>query len=435
MNTPSPAPLSLRAAMRYWLRLGLISFGGPGGAIGIMHLELVERLRWIEEKRFLHALNYTMLLPGPEAQQLATYIGWLLHGRLGGLIAGILFVAPSLLMLIALAWLYLAFGEIHWVAALMYGVKPAVTAVILYAIWRIGSRVLRSVVLWGIMLAAFTGLFVLQLPFPLIILGAGVIGYVLYRMAPGWIETPSSAESGEEGSEQTVVLLRAQVIRLALAGLGLWGLVYALVYVTDTSGTLAEMAVFFTKAALLSFGGAYAVLPYVYQSAVEQFQWITAAQMLDGLALRELIPGPLVMVNSFVGFVGGWDGAWWGANQYVGSAIAAALVATWYTFLPSFLFIFIGAPYIERTRHRAAFTAPLTAITAAVVGVMLNLGVLFAGHVIWTSGWEAAPDWNMALLTGLALLALSGGKVPVVPVMVVCALTGLMLVELGGMPV
>ena len=434
MNASSGSPLSLREAMRYWLRLGLISFGGPGGAIGIMHLELVERLRWIEERRFLHALNYTMLLPGPEAQQLATYIGWLLHGRLGGLIAGILFVAPSLLMITALAWLYLAFGQIHWVAAMMYGVKPAVTAVILYAIWRIGSRVLRSVVLWGIMLAAFAGLFVLQLPFPLIILGAAAVGYLLYRIAPGWLEMPSSseAESSADGVEPTVKLSRAQVLRLVLAGIGLWALVYVLAYATDSSGTLTDMAVFFSKAALLSFGGAYAVLPYVYQSAVEQFQWITAAQMLDGLALRELIPGPLVMVTSFVGFVGGWDGAWWGAEQYVGSAIAAALVATWYTFLPSFLFIFIGAPYIERTRHRAAFTAPLTAITAAVVGVMLNLGVLFAGHVIWTQGWEAAPDWNMALLTGLALLALSGGKVPVVPVMVVCALTGLMLVELGA---
>ncbi len=433
MNTSPEARIDFWKAMRYWLRLGFISFGGPGGAIGVMHLELVERLRWIEERRFLHALNYTMLLPGPEAQQLATYIGWLLHGRLGGLVAGILFVAPSLLMIIALAWLYLAFGEVGWIAAMLYGVKPAVTAVILFAIWRIGSRVLRSWVLWVIMLAAFAGLFVLHLPFPLIILGAGIIGYLLHHVAPSWIAAPSDeAEQLDSAEAETVTQMsRAQLIKLCLAGGALWLGVYVAVQVLDGSGVLADMAIFFSKAAVLSFGGAYAVLPYVYQSAVEHFQWITAAQMMDGLALRELIPGPLVMITSFVGFVGGWEGAWWGTEHYVSSAIAAALVATWYTFLPSFLFIFIGAPYIERTRNQSAFTAPLTAITAAVVGVMLNLAVLFAGHVIWTSGWEAPPDLNMALLTGLALLALSGGKVPVVPVLVVCALTGVMLVELG----
>ncbi len=428
-------PLSMWRAMRYWLRLGLISFGGPGGAIGIMHLELVERLRWISERRFLHALNYTMVLPGPEAQQLATYIGWLLHGRLGGLIAGVLFVAPSLLMIAALAWLYLAYGEVAWVAALLYGVKPAVTAVILYAIWRIGRRVLRNAPLWGVMLAAFAGLFVLHLPFPLIIVSAGVLGWCANRWASAWVRLPDAdAAEQEEGdaSAASVAISRGQVVRLLGAGAGLWAAVYLAAHALDASGALADMAVFFSKAAVLSFGGAYAVLPYVYQSAVEHYQWLTAAQMIDGLALRELIPGPLVMITSFVAFVGGFEGQLLGPDRPWTAGMLAAAVAAWYTFLPSFLFIFVGAPYIEKTRHRPAFTAPLTAITAAVVGVMLNLAVMFAGHVIWTQGWEAVPDLNMALMTGLALLALSAGRVPVVPVLLVCAATGVLLTWLGA---
>ena len=422
--------------MRYWLRLGLISFGGPGGAIGIMHLELVERLRWISERRFLHALNYTMVLPGPEAQQLATYVGWLLHGKVGGLIAGILFVAPSLLMVMALAWLYLEFGDISWVSALLYGVKPAVTAVILYAIWRIGRRVMRNVLLWTVMLAAFAGLYVFHLPFPLIIISAGVLGWLAHRVKPAWVALSDSgaAVEGEDGFVSALTITRRGVLGLFIAGIGLWVGVYAIAYLLDGSGALTDMAVFFSKAAVLSFGGAYAVLPYVYQSAVEHFQWITASQMIDGLALRELIPGPLVMITSFVGFVGGWEGQLLGPDRAVQAGILAAAVAAWYTFLPSFLFIFIGAPYIERTRHRPAFTAPLTAITAAVVGVMLNLAATFAGHVIWTHGWEAPPDLNMVLMTGLALLALSAGRVSVVPVLVTCALTGVLLVELGSMP-
>lgn len=430
-----PTSLSLWQAMRYWLRLGLVSFGGPGGAIGIMHLELVERLRWISEPRFLHALNYTMVLPGPEAQQLATYIGWLLHGRLGGLIAGILFVAPSLLMIVVLAWLYLAFGDIEWVAASLYGVKPAVTAVILYAIWRIGRRVMRNALLWAVMLAAFSGLYVFHLPFPLIIISAGVLGWLVHWVKPAWVapSDPQTATADEDNFASALSITRRGVLWLCVAGAGLWVGVYVVAHLIDDGGTLTDMSVFFSKAAVLSFGGAYAVLPYVYQSAVEHFQWITAAQMIDGLALRELIPGPLVMITSFVGFVGGWEGQLLGPDQMVGAGILAAAIAAWYTFLPSFLFIFIGAPYIEQTRHRPAFTAPLTAITAAVVGVMLNLAVMFAGHVIWTHGWEAPPDFNMVLMTGLALLALSAGRVPVVPVMVTCALTGILLTELGSM--
>ena len=430
----APASLGLWQAMRYWLRLGFVSFGGPGGAIGIMHLELVERLRWISERRFLHALNYTMVLPGPEAQQLATYIGWLLHGKLGGLIAGVLFVAPSLLMIVALAWLYLEFGEIGWVAALLYGVKPAVTAVIFYAIWRIGRRVVRNALLWMVMLAAFAGLYVFHLPFPLIIISAGMLGWLVHHARPAWVTSPDAETEAthDDGFVSALSISRRGVFWLCVAGAALWAAVYAAAHLVDDSGTLTDMSVFFSKAAVLSFGGAYAVLPYVYQSAVEHFQWITAAQMIDGLALRELIPGPLVMITSFVAFVGGWEGQLLGPDRLMEAGTLAAAVAAWYTFLPSFLFIFIGAPYIEKTRHRPAFTAPLTAITAAVVGVMLNLGVTFAGHVVWTHGWEAPPDWNMVLMAGLALLAISAGRVPVVPVLVTCALTGVLLVELGS---
>ena len=424
---PSPAP-SLHRAMGYWLRLGFISFGGPGGAIGVMHLELVERLRWIPEKRFLHALNYTLVLPGPEAQQLATYIGWLLHGRLGGLIAGILFIVPSLIMISALAWLYLVFGNIDWVEALLYGVKPAVTAVILFTLWRIGQRVLHHRLLWVIAVAAFAGLYVLNLPFPLIIISAAVIGGLAHRLGvSGLIPSGSKEAAAPSVAEPALMLTRRDALGLALLGAGLWFAMYFAARAIDGSGLLGDLSMFFSKAAVLSFGGAYAVLPYVYQSAVEHFGWITAIQMIDGLALRELIPGPLVVITSFVGFVAGWEAPFLGTDHRAAAAILAAFVAAWYTFLPSFLFIFVGAPFIETTRHRPAFTAPLTAVTAAVVGVILNLAVVFGGHVIWPDGWSGAMDANLALMTGLALLALSKGKVPMVPVLVTCALTGVML--------
>ena len=429
----SPARPGRARAMRYWLRLGLLSFGGPGGAIGVMHLELVERLRWISERRFLHALNYTMLLPGPEAQQLATYVGWLLHGRLGGLVAGALFVLPSLAMIIALAWLYLAYGEVGWVAALLSGVKPAVTAVILCAIWRIGRRTLRRPLLWAAAAAAFLGLFAFGLPFPLVILAAGALGAAAHRYAPGWIAAPAEeGAAGDEAGGGGAALTRAQAARILALGAALWLAAYAAARGLDGSGMLAAMAAFFSKAAVLSFGGAYAVLPYVHQVAVEQLQWVTAAQMIDGLALRELIPGPLVLIGSFVAFIGGHEAELLGAERAAAAGAAAALVAAWFTFLPSFLFIFVGAPLIERLRGRPALTAPLRVITAAVVGVMLNLAAHFAGHVVWTGGWDAPPDWGMALMTGLALLALTAGRVPMVPVLLTCAATGVLLAELGA---
>lgn len=425
---------TLRRAMRYWLRLGFLSFGGPGGAIGIMHLDLVERLRWIPERRFLHALNYTMVLPGPEAQQLATYIGWLLHGRLGGLIAGILFVLPSLVMIIVLAWLYRTYGEVPWVAALLYGVKPAVLAVLLCAIWRIGSRVLHSPLLWAVAVAAFVALFLFGVAFPLVILAALLVGVLLARTAPSMLgpQSPEKEDESLAATDAPLHLPPGQMARLFAIGVVLWLGVYGLASAIDGSGTLTDMAEFFSKAAVLSFGGAYAVLPYVYQSAVEQYQWLTAAQMIDGLALRELIPGPLVLVTSFVGYLGGHDAQFLGAGSETPAAVIAALVAAWYTFLPSFLFIFIGAPLIERTRNQPALALPLASVTAAVVGVMLSLAATFAGHVVWIGGWDQAPDLPMGLMTVLALLAMTGGRVPMVPVLATCAGTGVLLKFLGA---
>ena len=430
-----PTSLSLWQAMRYWLRLGLVSFGGPGGAIGIMHLELVERLRWISEPRFLHALNYTMVLPGPEAQQLATYIGWLLHGRLGGLIAGILFVAPSLLMIVVLAWLYLAFGDIEWVAASLYGVKPAVTAVILYAIWRIGRRVMRNALLWAVMIAAFAGLYVFHLPFPLIIISAGGSGLV---GALGQARLGRAVRSSNRNGGRRQFRIRAfnHPARSPVAVCGRSRFVDRSVcdcpFDRRQRHTDGHVGVFqqgrcpvfrrCLRGSSLRISERGRTFPMDYGRPDDRR---TCVAGIDSWAAGD--------DHLLRRFRRGWEGQLLGPDQMVAAGILAAAVAAWYTFLPSFLFIFIGAPYIEQTRHRPAFTAPLTAITAAVVGVMLNLAVMFAGHVIWTHGWEAPPDFNMVLMTGLALLALSAGRVPVVPVMVTCALTGILLTELGPM--
>lgn len=352
-----PPPVSLMTAFLYWLKLGFISFGGPAGQISMMHTELVERRRWISEHRFLHALNYTMVLPGPEAQQLATYIGWLMHGTLGGIMAGTLFVLPSLAILMGLTWVYLVYGDTALVAGILYGIKPAVTAIVVFAAYRIGSRALRNGTLWA--------------------LAEGAL-YLIY----GW------------------------------------------------QGPLTQMGWFITKAALVTFGGAYAVLPYVYQGGVEHYQWLTGTQMIDGLALGETTPGPLIMIVAFVGFVGGWTREIFVPDSLALAGAAGASVATLFTFLPSFLFILIGAPAVEASRHDLKFTAPLTGITAAVVGVIINLAVFFAWHVLWPDGTDAAPfsgrfEWFSLLITIGAFLALWRYKVGIIPVLGACSAVGL----------
>jgi chromate transporter len=438
--TPSPPPeVSLGVALRFWLKLGFISFGGPAGQIAIMHAELVERRRWISERRFLHALNYCMLLPGPEAQQLATYLGWLMHRSWGGLIAGALFVLPSLFILIALSWVYVRFGDVPLVAGLFYGIKPAVTAVVLHAAHRIGTRALKNRWMWGLAAASFVAIFAFETPFPAIVLAAGLIGVLGARRWPEVFALGGGHAAAEADYGPALIddhtppppharFSRARLLRVLGTGLGLWVAAMAvLVAAQGLQGTLTQMGLFFTQAALLTFGGAYAVLPYVYQGAVETHQWLSGPQMIDGLALGETTPGPLIMVVAFVGFLGGWAKQVLGPEAlFLGGALAAAVV-TFFTFLPSFVFILAGGPVVEATHGRLGFTAPLSAITAAVVGVILNLALFFAHHVLWPQGFGGRFDAVAAALTLAAAGALFRFKVGVVPLLAGCALAGLLI--------
>ena len=432
----APPPVSFAQALRFWLKLGFISFGGPAGQIAIMHTELVERRRWISEQRFLHALNYCMLLPGPEAQQLATYIGWLLHRSWGGIVAGALFVLPSLFILIALSWIYLRFGDVPVVAGIFYGIKPAVTALVLHAAHRIGTRALKNRWMWGIAAAAFVAIFAFDTPFPAIVAAAGVIGWLGARRWPGVFalggHSAAKANYGpaliDDGTPTPAHarFTRARLARVLAAGGALWALGMAALLATQgLEGTLTQMGWFFTKAALLTFGGAYAVLPYVYQGAVEHQQWLSGPQMIDGLALGETTPGPLIMVVAFVGFVGGWGRQVLGPDAlFLGGALAASVV-TFFTFLPSFVFILAGGPAVEATRGRLGFTAPLSAITAAVVGVIVNLALFFAWHVLWPQGFGGRFDIVSAVIALAAAMALFRFKLGVLPLLAACACAGL----------
>jgi chromate transporter len=439
-----PAPVSFRDALVFWLKLGFISFGGPAGQISMMHQELVERRRWISERRFLHALNFCMMLPGPEAQQLATYIGWLMHRSAGGIVAGGLFVLPSLLILITLSWIYLAFGESGLVAGLFYGIKPAVTAIVAQAAYRIGSRALKNRVLWGIAVVAFLAFFALGLPFPLIVAAAALVGYLGGRIAPETFRVGGGHGAAVKSFGRAFIdddmpvpdharFCWAGLLRIVVAGALLWlipmGLLVAL---NGWSHTLTQMAWFFTKAALLTFGGAYAVLPYVYQGAVEHFAWLNPAQMIDGLALGETTPGPLIMVVAFVGFVGGYVKAVFGPDSLFLAGAVAATVVTWFTFLPSFLFILAGGPLVESTRNDLKFTGPLTAISAAVVGVILNLALFFASHVLWPKGFSGPFERVSAGIALAAAIALFRFRRSVIEVIGMCALLGLALRLVGG---
>ena len=431
--------VSFWQAFMFWLKLGFISFGGPAGQIALMHEELVVRRKWLSEKRFLHALNYCMVLPGPEAQQLATYIGWLMHKTRGGVAAGVLFVLPSLFLLIGLSWLYIAYGQVTWVAGLFYGIKPAVAAIVLQAAYRIGSRVLHNNLLWTIAIASFMAIFALNVPFPLIVLAAAIIGFVGGRLSPASLrmggghtavavstvnaligdDTPTPSHAVFTWKRLWQVLLAATVLWLVPMGL--------LMFQFGWDHTLTQMSWFFTKAALLTFGGAYAVLPYVFQGAVEQFGWVTATQMMDGLALGETTPGPLIMVVAFVGFVGAYAQALLGPDSlFLAGALAATLV-TWFTFLPSFIFILAGGPFVESTQNDLKFTAPLTAITAAVVGVIFNLALFFGYHTVWPQGFGAPLDITSALIAIAAAIALLKYKLNVMQVIAVCGLVGVLI--------
>jgi chromate transporter len=433
----APAAPTLKQAFWYWLKLGFISFGGPAGQIAIMHKDLVEDRRWISEQRFLHALNYCMVLPGPEAQQLATYIGWLMHKTRGGLIAGGLFVLPSLLILMVLSYIYMRFGSTPTVAGVLYGIKPAVVAIVLFAAYRIGSRALKNKALWAIAATSFLAITVLKLPFPLIIIAAALIGYLGNRFVPTLFagsghkavdkhygkaviddDTPTPAHA--HFSWRGFVQFLAIGIAIWLAGMA------ALTAIFGWQAVYTQMAWFFTKAALLTFGGAYAVLPYVYQGAVTHYAWLTPTQMMDGLALGETTPGPLIMVVAFVGFVGGWQQA--AMYSPLVSAVIAACVVTFFTFLPSFIFIFMGAPFIESTKNNLKLNAPLTAITASVVGVIVALALYFAIQVFLPKGFVAKSayfDWLAALAAALGFVALFKFKVNTIKLIGVFALLGL----------
>jgi chromate transporter len=440
--TEPPASVRLSEAIWYWLKLGFVSFGGPAGQISLMHYELVERRRWISERRFLHALNYCMVLPGPEAQQLATYIGWLMHRTLGGLVAGGLFVLPSFFILVTLTWIYLELGQVPAVAGFLYGIKPAVTAIVLFAAYRIGSRALQNAALWAIAAAAFVAIFFFHVAFPAIVITAAIAGYVGGRLAPE--KFASGGRHGDAVQRYGAALIDdhtpppphahhrwGRFAGVLATFLAVWlTAIAAVIDVFGADGTYARMGWFFTKAAFLTFGGAYAVLPYVYQGGVETYGWLSATQMIDGLALGETTPGPLIMIVTFVGFVGGWNKAVFGPDTLLLAGLGGAAVATLFTFLPSFLFILAGGPLVESTHGNVKLAATLTGITAAVVGVVLNLAAFFAWHVLWPHASVPEPfagpfDWFALVVTFAALAALYRFKAGMIPVILGCGAAGL----------
>ena len=435
----------LTEALWFWAKLGFISFGGPAGQIAVLHTELVEKRRWISERRFLHALNYCMLLPGPEAQQLVTYIGWLMHRSVGGILAGVLFVLPSLLILIGLGWVYLTFGQTPWIAALFFGIKPAVTAIVLCAALKIGRRAITHRALWLITALSFIAIFIFNVPFPIIVICAALIGVWGGKKYPAIFSPKAHAVDTVNAQEKNSAIIDdatptpehaifsvQSTVKKGAVGALLWTLpIAALILFFGWTALYPQLAWFFTKAALLTFGGAYAVLPYVYQGAVEHYQWVTASQMIDGLALGEATPGPLIMVLAFVAYIAGHVQATLGPDLAFWSGALAACIATWFTFLPSFLFILIGGPLIESTHGKLGFTAPLTAITAAVVGVIVNLGLFFAYHVFFPTGFAGSVSAPSVFICAAAAIALIRFQLGIMTVLAGAALTGLFLGWLG----
>jgi chromate transporter len=426
-------------ALRFWVKLGFISFGGPAGQIAIMHRELVERRRWVSEERFLHALNYCMLLPGPEAQQLAIYIGWLLHRTTGGIVAGAFFVIPSIFILLTLSYIYAAYGQVAAVAGVLAGFKPVVVAIVVEAVLKIGGRALKRSVHYLIAALSFIGIYFLHLPFPMIVLAAGLVGLAFTRY---WPERAPEKIAAEKREWQTVIdddtpppphtlPSRQRALRTLGVGIVLWALPFAAIVAWRGWSSLHAQAYrFFTQAALVTFGGAYAVLAYVTQAAVANYGWLTQSQAVDGLALAETTPGPLIMVLQFIGFMAGWNQPQGLTSTF--SAVSVALVTTYTTFLPCFIFIFLGAPYIELLRNNEHLKAALSSITAAVVGVILNLALVFGASVIWPGGLAGGTNWFAAVMSVAALLALYNFKLDVLWVVLAGGLIGLGHALLSG---
>ena len=423
MSTPSSRP-TLREATRFWFKLGCISFGGPAGQIAIMQTELVERRKWIDQDRFMHALNFCMLLPGPEAQQLATYCGWLLHRTWGGIIAGALFVLPSAVLLWALSTIYVLYGSVPVVAGIFDGLKPAVLAIVVAALIRIGKKALRTTLLLGLAAAAFGGIFFLKVPFPVIVFGAALIGTIVARVRPDWLALSPAKSSSPTDLDAGPPTARFHGLRVLGFGLPLWAApVLASFLIFGPGNTFTAIGTFFSKAAMVTFGGAYAVLPYVAQQAVERYAWLAAPQMLDGLAFAETTPGPLVMVLQFVGYMAGWNHP--GALSPLAAATLGAGLATWTTFVPCFIWIFLGAPYVERLRGNRLVDGALRAVTGAVVGVILNLAIWFALPVLGIAAGRI--DALAGLILVASLIALVRFKVDML--WVIAGAAGLGLIE------
>jgi chromate transporter len=446
--------VSLREALRVWLRVAMLSFGGPAGQIAVMHRILVEEKRWISEARFLHALNYCMLLPGPEAQQLATYIGWLMHRTLGGILAGGLFVVPGIVSIMALSYVYAAFGSVPAVAALFFGLKAAVLAIVLEAVFRIGRRALKGPVTVTLAALAFIGIFFLDIPFPVIVFGAAFVGFAAQMAGIRGLPTSGGHGSGKTGTDETSLgedmpeHARPSIPRaLAVSAvwLALWLIpVGALIISLGTGNVFSQIALFFSKMALVTFGGAYAVLAYVAQQAVDTYGWLRPGEMLDGLGMAETTPGPLIMVLQFVGFMAAYRAP--GALSPMLAGTLGGLLATWVTFTPCFLWIFLGAPFIETLRGNKALNAALSAITAAVVGVILNLAIWFAIHTVFHETIPVrlfplafdAPDvtsadpWALALALAAAI-AIFRFKAGMIPTLASCCAAGVVLFLAGAL--
>lgn len=454
-SVSEPVAPTFAEAVRVWAKIGLLGFGGPAGQIALMHKELVEDRRWIGEQRFLHALNYCMLLPGPEAQQLATYIGWLLHRTKGGLAAGLLFILPGVLVMLGLSILYVFYRHVPLIDALFFGIKAAVLAVVVEAVLRIGRRALKNGVMIGIAVAAFIGIYVFRIPFPFIILAAGLVGWLGGRQAPEiFLAGGNGSGKGVASDFKGVVDImfeRGELThanpswRRAMSVLAIWlpiwlGPVLLLWVLTGSSSVWTQAGTFFSTMAVVTFGGAYAVLAYVAQSAVETYHWLVPGEMIDGLGLAETTPGPLIMVLQFVGFLAAYRAP--GALDPVLAGTLGALLTTWVTFAPCFLWIFLGAPYVEALRGNRVISSALSAITAAVVGVIMNLALWFALHVVFRRvetidlfGIGFGPDipvlssidWRAAFLSAAAMIAMLRFKAGMIPTLAACAVAGLAL--------
>ena len=449
--------VSLGEAFRVWLRVALLSFGGPAGQIAVMHRILVEDKRWISEQRFLHALNYCMLLPGPEAQQLATYVGWLMHRTIGGIMAGGLFVVPGIVSIMALSYVYAAFGNVPIIVALFFGLKAAVLAIVLEAVFRIGKRSLKNRVMVTLSAIAFVGIFFFNVPFPIIVFGAaligflgGLIGIVAFQNTGGHGSDGSKSSQGTADSllgEELPEHARPTVAR-ALRSSGVWLALWlipvvALLATLGVDNVFSQIAIFFSKMAMVTFGGAYAVLAYVAQQAVENYGWLKPGEMLDGLGMAETTPGPLIMVLQFVGFMAAYRDP--GTLSPMVAGTLGGLLATWVTFTPCFLWIFLGAPFIETLRDNKTLNAAMSAITASVVGVVLNLAIWFAIHTVFrqtvpirffplsfeSPQLTSVDPWALALSVAAAI-AIFRFKVGMIPALGACCAAGVVLYLVGA---